>query len=115
VNTVEVFFMIYEWRIYEAVPGKMGDLNDRFTNLTLGLFKKHGLKVIGFWQAVIGTSNRLYYMLEFNDLAHRESAWDAFTSDPEWINGKTASERDGPLVSKVVSTILKPTNYSPMQ
>jgi hypothetical protein len=107
--------MIYEWRIYEAVPGRMGDLNDRFTNLTLSLFKKHGLNVIGFWQAVIGTSNLLYYMLAFKDLAHRERAWDSFTSDPEWIKGKTESERDGPLVSKVVSTILKPTHYSPMQ
>jgi len=54
-------------------------------------------------------------MLAFKDLAHRERAWDAFISDPEWIKGKTESERDGPLVSKVVSTILKPTHYSPMQ
>lgn len=107
--------MIYEWRIYEAVPGKMGDLNDRFANLTLRLFKKHGLNAIGFWQAVIGTSNLLYYMLEFKDLAHREKAWNSFMSDPEWITGKTESERDGPLVAKVTSTILKPTSYSPLQ
>lgn len=107
--------MIYEWRIYEAVPGKMGNLNDRFANLTLRLFKKHGLKVIGFWQAVIGTSNLLYYMLQFKDLAHREKAWSSFVSDPEWIKGKTESERDGPLLTKLTSTILKPTSYSPMQ
>ena len=107
--------MIYEWRIYEAVPGKMGALNNRFAKLTLRLFEKHGLKVIGFWQAVIGTSNVLYYMLAFDDLMHREKAWNAFRLDPDWIQGRAESEQDGPLVVKVTSSILRPTNYSPMQ
>ena len=110
-----MFCVIYEWRIYEAVPGKMGALNNRFAKLTLRLFKKHGLKVIGFWQAVVGTSNVLYYMLAFDDLTHREKAWNAFRVDPDWIQGRAESERDGPLVAKVTSSILRPTNYSPMQ
>ena len=107
--------MIYEWRIYDAVPGKMDALNNRFASLTLQLFKKHGLKVIGFWQAVKGTSNVLYYMLAFDDLAQREKAWNAFRSDTEWIQGQAESELDGPLVAKVTSSILSPTNYSPLQ
>jgi hypothetical protein len=107
--------VIYEWRIYEAVPGKMGALNNRFASLTLELFKKHGLNVIGFWQAVIGTSNVLYYMLAFDDLESREKAWNAFRSDPDWIQGRAESEREGPLVAKVTSSILRPTSYSPMQ
>ena len=107
--------MIYEWRVYEAVPGKMEALNNRFAKVTLRLFKKHGLKVIGFWQADIGTSNVLYYMLAFDDLVQREKAWTAFRSDPDWLQGRAESEREGPLVAKVTSSILRPTNYSPMQ
>jgi hypothetical protein len=107
--------MIYEWRVYEAVPGKMEALNNRFAKVTLRLFKKHGLKVIGFWQADIGTSNVLYYMLAFDDLVQREKAWTAFRSDPDWLQGRTESEREGPLVAKVTSSLLRPTNYSPMQ
>ena len=107
--------MIYEWRTYEVVPGKMGALNDRFTHLTLRLFKKHNMTVIGFWQAVIGTSNVLYYMLAFDDLAHYETLWNSFRTDPEWITGKAESEREGPLVAKVTSMILRPTRYSPMK
>ena len=41
--------MIYELRTYQVVPGKMQNLNDRFANITVPLFEKHGMKVIGFW------------------------------------------------------------------
>jgi hypothetical protein len=40
--------MIYEWRIYEVMPGKMNLLHDRFQKITLKLFEKHGIKVVGF-------------------------------------------------------------------
>ena len=45
--------MIYELRTYQVVPGKMKNLNDRFANITLPLFEKHGMKVIGFWETTI--------------------------------------------------------------
>jgi hypothetical protein len=52
--------MLYEWRVYEVVPGKMGALHARFQNITLRFFEKHGIKVVGFWEAVIGVTNTLY-------------------------------------------------------
>jgi len=107
--------MIYEWRVYEILPGKMANINNRFANITLKLFQKHGIKVIGFWEAVVGTSNTLYYMLAFEDMAHREKAWNAFASDPAWIKARAESERDGPIVSRVHNMLLRPTSYSPLQ
>ncbi len=107
--------MIYEWRVYEVVPGKMGALNDRFQKITLKLFEKHGIKVVGFWEAVIGTSNTLYYMLVYDDMAHREKAFNAFLADPEWIKARQETEKDGPLVQRVINTLLRPTPYSPMK
>lgn len=61
--------MIYELRTYQVVPGKMKNLNDRFANITLPLFEKHGMKVIGFWETAIGeaTTTELIYMLAFED------------------------------------------------
>ena len=35
--------MIYEQRVYEALPGKMAALQDRFANHTIRLFEKHCL------------------------------------------------------------------------
>ena len=40
--------MIYELRIYEAMPGKLPALNERFAKITMGYFEKYGLNVVGF-------------------------------------------------------------------
>ena len=58
---------LQEWRIYEAMPGKLPDLHNRFANHTLRLFEKHGVTNIGYWTEVFGTSNRLVYMLGYPD------------------------------------------------
>lgn len=108
--------MIYELRYYEVAPGKMQALNDRFANHTTKIFPRHGIKVIGFWTEMIGTSNELVYMLAFDDLGHREKAWASFQADQEWQRVRAESERDtGPLVTRIRNVILQPTAYSPMK
>ena len=106
---------MYELRIYDAVPGKLQALNDRFANITLDYFKKYEMQVIGFWTDDVGVTNRLTYMLAFNDMAHREQAWSAFRADPERIKAFAETERDGPLVERISNTIMRPTRYSTMQ
>lgn len=107
--------MLYELRIYEIVPGKMPDINNRFANVTTKLFEKHGIQVVGFWTPLVGTSNQLVYMLAWESLADREKKWDAFQSDPNWISARAASEEAGPIVARVINNILTPTPYSPMK
>ena len=107
--------MIYEWRVYEIPPGKMVNINNRFANITLKLFQKHGIGVVGFWEAIVGQSNTLYYMTAFRDMDHREKAWNAMQSDPEWLKARTETEKEGPIVSRVSNMLLKPTSYSPLQ
>src|SRR5271154_76900 len=53
--------VLYELRIYECVPGKLPDLNKRFSTITLKLWEKHGIKQAGFWTTVIGESNQTLY------------------------------------------------------
>lgn len=107
--------MIYELRNYECMPGKLAALNDRFANVTIKLFEKHGIKVVGFWTEDVGTSNTLVYMLGFEDMGHRDKAWAAFRSDPVRAQAFAESERAGPLVAKITNKILRPTAYSPMK
>ena len=107
--------MTYEMRSYEIVPGRMPAMHARFQNHTLGLFKKHGIRVVGFWEAAIGVSNVLHYIVQFDDLAHRERAWGAFGADPDWLRVRAESERDGPIVARIRSEIWRPAPYSPMQ
>jgi len=108
--------MIYEWRVYEIVPGKKKNLNERFAKHTAGLFEKHGMSIVGFWEnSVGGRSNTLYYMLAFKNMDHLETAWREFSADPEWQAVQAESEKDGPLVAHIRNMVLKPTYYSPMQ
>lgn len=106
---------LFEYRVYEAVPGRLPALNKRFQTMTLNHFKNHGIGVVGFWEAVVGTTNELHYILKFDDLAHRERAWGAFQADPNWQRDRAETERDGPLVARVRNQFWRATEYSPLQ
>jgi hypothetical protein len=108
--------MVYELRTYWAAHGKMDLLHKRFRELTLNLFKRHNIEVIAFWTPIPATEETgdLVYIVRFADEDASRSAWDAFRSDPEWVAGKTASEVDGSLVTRVTSITLQPADYSPL-
>ena len=57
----------------------------------------------------------LHYLLAFDDLAHRERAWNAFAADPAWHRVRDESQRDGPIVARIRNEIWQPTPYSPMR
>nr|WP_240940165.1 NIPSNAP family protein [Planosporangium flavigriseum] len=106
---------MYELRVYEAAPGKLPALHARFTDHTLRLFARHGITPVGFWTTYIGPSNmQLTYLLRWENLAEREQRWAAFSTDPEWLQARAESERDGPLTTRIENSILAPTEYSPM-
>ena len=108
--------MIYELRIYECVPGRLPDLNKRFSTITLKIWERHGIQQAGFWTTVIGESNQtLYYMLKFDSLADREAKWNAFQADPEWHAARAKTEENGPIVANVKNFILGPPPYSAVQ
>jgi hypothetical protein len=107
--------MIYEYRAYYVMPGRMPDLQRRFADVTMKMFKKHGISVVGFWETVIGESNELVYICAYDDLAHRERAWKTFMADPEWLAARKTTEANGPLVERIVNKIWRPTQFSPLQ
>jgi hypothetical protein len=108
--------MIYELRTYTAMAGRLPDLHTRFAEITLGLFKKHGIQMVGFWTNEIGGSNdQLIYMLAYESLADREQKWGAFIADPDRLAKFAETEKNGPLVRRLTAQILRPTPYSPMQ
>ncbi len=105
--------MIYEMRVYRTLPGRMPALLSRFANVTLRIWERHGIQQAGFWTTAIGeSSNDLTYMLAWESLAAREKIWAAFMADPEWIAARADSEKDGPIVANVCSSILQPTSFS---
>ena len=105
--------MVYELRIYHAVPGRLPDLNNRFSTVTLKLWDRFGIRQVGFWTTLVGPSNNaLYYLLEWESLAQREQKWNAFATNPEWLAARAETEKNGPLVERIENMLLTPTAYS---
>lgn len=105
--------MIYELRIYHCAPGRLPALNNRFETITLDLWKKYGIKQVGFWTTLVGPNNQaLTYMLQWESQADREVKWNAFASDPEWIAKRNATEAEKIIVERVENQFLAPTSYS---
>jgi hypothetical protein len=108
--------MLYELRIYHAMPGRLPDLNKRFETYTLKMWEKFGIHQVGFWTQVIGdNTNDLYYILAWESLAEREQKWNAFATNPEWVAIRAETEKSGPLVRHITNMILSPTAYSKMK
>jgi NIPSNAP len=105
--------MIYELRIYNCIPGRLPALLKRFESTTLEMWKRHGIRQVGFWTTLIGESNQnLTYMLVWDSLADREKKWNAFQADQEWITKRADSERDGQIVANISSQFLVATAFS---
>ena len=105
--------MIYELRIYRCIPGRLPALLKRFEGVTLKLWERHGIKQAGFWTTLVGESNNeLTYLVAWQSLAERETKWNAFQSDPEWLQKRAESEKDGAIIQNVSSQFLIPTAFS---
>jgi hypothetical protein len=105
--------MIYELRVYHAVPGRLPDLLKRFDTITLKIWQRHGIEQAGFWTTLVGESSQvLHYFLKWESLADREKKWNAFQADPEWHSARAETEKNGPIVAKVTNSFLIPTNFS---
>ena len=105
--------MIYEFRAYRAVPGKKQALLDRFEQVNMRFFERHGIRVVGFWETEIGPSNQVVYLCAFEDLTARQSAWDAFHADEEWLEIRRRWAEEGPVTDHIVNEIWKPVSFSP--
>jgi hypothetical protein len=105
----------FEMRTYHTFPGKLEGLHNRFRNHTNGLFKKHGIEMIGYWTPADepAKGNTLVFLLAYPSREAREKSWQAFSNDPEWKKAAAESEKDGKLVEKVDQVFMNPTDYSP--
>lgn len=111
---------VFELRTYTASPGNLENLNARFRDHTVTLFKRHGMEQFGYWNPLEGqpgAGEKLIYLLAHASPEAAQASFDAFRNDPEWIAARKASEEKagGPLTVQdgVKSVFMKATDYSP--
>jgi hypothetical protein len=108
---------VYELRLYRVAAGKMDALKARFGEHTDALFKRHGMKSIGYWQPEDAPSSQelFIYVLEHPSREEAEKNWASFQNDPEWRKVKAESEAHGPLVDRIDRYFMDPTSYSALK
>jgi len=110
--------MIYELRRYECLPGKLPALHNLMEVAAVPVFEKHGMKVVGAWQPVVGDDEAtLIYILAFDSMDDRTRKWEAFYADPDWKQkrGEIAKQVGGPIVNRSSNVFLSPASYSPLR
>jgi hypothetical protein len=110
----------FELRTYTTAEGKLDDLNARFRDHTISLFKKHGMENIAYWLKMPDQKDpntTLIYLLAHKSREAAKESFDAFRKDPDWEKAKAESEKNGALTVQngVKSEFLKPTDYSPLK
>lgn len=104
----------FELRTYTCLPGQLPKLLTRFRDHTEKLFEKHGMTNIAYWTTVEKYTDqpKLIYILAHKSEEAGKQSFDAFRADPAWIAVRDASEKDGKIVEKVESVIMKPLPFS---
>lgn len=106
--------MFHEMCVYHTLPGRMPALHARFREAGVALWSRHGFRQVGIFTDWIGPdcANKLICLLAWESMSERDTKWRAFLADPEWLAACERGERDGRIVARCESSILRPTPYS---
>jgi hypothetical protein len=106
---------IFELRIYESPTHRQLDyLHDRFAGGEIEIFHKSGIHPILYADTIFGPNlPNMAYLIPFESEAHREKAWAAFRSNPDWIRIRDESiRRGGEIVRNITNMLLVPASFS---
>jgi len=108
---------VYELRTYHCYDGKLEALKANFRDFDIRILKRHGIESIGYWvpQDPALASNTLIYIVVHPSRAEAVKNWAEFIKDPEFIKLAAESMKNGPIVQKVESLYLDPTDFSPLK
>jgi hypothetical protein len=109
---------IFELRVYHSPTYRqLGALHDRFAGPEIKIFHRSGIHPILYSSTLIGQNiPNLTYLIPFDSLAHRESAWSAFTADPEWVKVRKESiDKHGQISSVQNISLWRAADYSPIK
>jgi hypothetical protein len=91
-------------------------LKARFRDHTISLFKRHNMESVGYWVPQDERSKTtLIYIIVHSSREAAAKNWAEFRADPDWQKAQKDSEAAGPIVQKVDSVYLSPTDFSQLK
>lgn len=101
---------VFELRTYRTHVGKAPEWLGHFKGI-LPVREKHS-KVVGMWTTDVAQLNQIVHLWAYNDLNHRAEVRAKVVQEPEW---QAFLKRGYPLLAEMHSTILTPTETSPLR
>ncbi len=86
---------LFELRTYTVTEGHLPNLDARFREHTVGLFKKHGMENFAYWHLMPGqkgVEDVLVYIVAHQNKEGVEASWKGFRDDVDWVVARKASE-----------------------
>ena len=104
---------VFELRIYKAAEGKLGKLDARFRDHTIGLFDRHGIESVAYWHPTDEPDSKdtLIYIIKHDSPDAAKVSWKAFFADPDLTRAAKESGV-GQLAKSPEVIFMKTTDYS---
>ena len=109
---------VFELRTYRTNDGKLDNLDARFRDHTIGLFRKHGMESVAYWHPLDAPDSQdtLIYVIHHASPEAAKASWKAFIEDPAWKKVAKESQVDGQILrERPESVYMMPTPYSAIQ
>lgn len=106
---------VFELRIYRTNEGKLPNLDSRFRDHTMRLFKRHGMTNVAYWHPTDEPTSKdtLIYILRYDSRESAAKSWEGFRADEEWKKVAAESQKDGQFLRERPESIyMKATDYS---
>jgi hypothetical protein len=106
---------VYELRTYHCNDGKLEALKANFRDFNIRILRRHGIESVGYWvpQDPELAKNTLIFLLVHPSREAAKKNWEEFRKDPEFVKLATEANKEGPMLQKVESVYLDPTDFSP--
>jgi len=105
--------MIYEMRTYTLKPTRMAEWLALYKQEALAVQQEHLGKLVGFFTTEFGTANQVVHIWAYESLDDRGARRARMAADPRWA-AFGAKNRELDAVVELKSSILRPTDFSPL-
>lgn len=108
----------FDLRFYSVLPGKLDAFRDRWRDIAVPIYERHGLHCVGWW---VGEKKDAEGNDQFICLLAGESvpailkSIGEFHKDADWIRAEKDTEARGKLRSGVTAFRLMPTDFSALR
>ena len=110
--------MIYEERRYDTTSAWRDEQIKYLGEQAVPIMVKHGAKFIGMWETIIGERNHVFVLLGWDNLHHREVAWEKIVKDPDFRPQLCSTDSQicvSCYARSLAVNILRPAEYSPLK